>query len=106
MRHRGVPHGPPHEELPSPVPVHALENLPRGSIRSRAGPERYQLAANSQTDLPVAVRAGSRRPCVSRVRAGATWRGLRYSLALLLRVAPPRPRNVTPVSVRIRWTKP
>jgi len=25
---------------------------------------------------------------------------------LLLGVAPPRPRNVTPVSVRIRWTKP
>ena len=25
---------------------------------------------------------------------------------LLLRVGPPRPRNVTPVSVRIRWTKP
>ncbi len=83
--------------------VHALENLPRGSIRSRAGPERYQLAANSQNDLPVAVRAGSRLREPGRCHLA--WPA-RYTLALPPRVAPPRPRNVTPVSVRIRWTKP
>src|SRR5580704_4816370 len=55
---------------------------------------------SASSELPGAIRAGSRQG-----RAGATWASPQRC-ALLLRVAPPRPRNVTPVSVRIRWTKP
>ena len=96
----------PHMKRCAARPVHALENLLEGSIRSRAGPERYQLAANSQNrfaggypgGVPAAVSSTGPGRC------HLAW--LRYTLALLLRVAPPRPRNLTPVSVRIRWTKP